>query len=342
MLLEFLERTREGPRYLWTDALALESLAALAARADEARYLDLGKRLVESVHHTLGRHRPDDSRSGWLSGLSEAEGARRPTVAGLRIGKPLPERGPEEPLDRRLEWDRDGQYFHYLTRWARALLLFHRVAPEAGCDTWARELLHTAHRAFCYRTPSGPRLYWKMSIDLRRPLVTSMGQHDALDGLVVCLLAGEAPELQAAMSDFEDILAEQDLLTTDPLGMGGLLLNANAIEDVIAAVGAERAKTLRRLRQRLLKCVSRGLEFYKAGVDERDSAEGRLGFRELGLAQGLRALRGADDLPESLAQKLTLGLSILNFWERPQSRATATWSAHRDINEMSLVAAQLA
>ena len=29
-------------------------------------------------------------------------------------------------------------------------------------------------------------MYWKMSIDLSRPLVASMGQHDPLDGFVTC------------------------------------------------------------------------------------------------------------------------------------------------------------
>jgi hypothetical protein len=34
----------------------------------------------------------------------------------LRIGKQLAERRPGERFDERLEWERDGQYFHYLTR----------------------------------------------------------------------------------------------------------------------------------------------------------------------------------------------------------------------------------
>jgi len=31
-------------------------------------------------------------------------------------GKALNERGADEPVDEHLEWNRDGQYFHYLTR----------------------------------------------------------------------------------------------------------------------------------------------------------------------------------------------------------------------------------
>ena len=87
----------------------------------DARWHGFATTLVADVHGTLGRHRPDEPRSGWLSGLSEAEGARQPTRGGLRIGKPRPERGPAEPYDERLEWDRDGQYWHYLTKWMDAL-----------------------------------------------------------------------------------------------------------------------------------------------------------------------------------------------------------------------------
>ena len=73
------------------------------------------------MHHVLGRHRDDDPRRGWISGLSEEEGERHPTRGGLRIGKPLNEREPDEPADSQLEWEQDGQYFHYLTKWMHAL-----------------------------------------------------------------------------------------------------------------------------------------------------------------------------------------------------------------------------
>jgi hypothetical protein len=87
----------------------------------EPHYGELALRLVDQVHHVLGRHRPEDPRTGWISGLPEAEGEAHPTRGGLRIGKPLPERSAEGPFDERLEWDRDGQYFHYLTKWMHAL-----------------------------------------------------------------------------------------------------------------------------------------------------------------------------------------------------------------------------
>ncbi|MGD2070882.1 MAG: hypothetical protein PVI57_19580, partial [Gemmatimonadota bacterium] len=74
-------------RYLWTDAHAVCTWLGLHAALDEDRFLDLALRLVDRVHHVLGRHRADDERSGWLSGLDEEEGARHPTAGGLRIGK---------------------------------------------------------------------------------------------------------------------------------------------------------------------------------------------------------------------------------------------------------------
>jgi hypothetical protein len=54
--------------------------------------------------------------------------------------------------------------------------------------SWARELAETAHGAFTHaKRGAGLRMYWKMSIDLSRPLVPVMGQHDPLDGYVTCL-----------------------------------------------------------------------------------------------------------------------------------------------------------
>lgn len=87
-------------RYLWTDAYAVCNFLGLGQTR-------LALCLVEQVHHVLGRHRDDDPRDGWISGLDDAEGERHPTGGGLRIGKELPERRPDEPageprLDRQI------------------------------------------------------------------------------------------------------------------------------------------------------------------------------------------------------------------------------------------------
>src|SRR5687768_7999762 len=90
LLAGFADRTgltTGGPpvRYLWTDAFAVCTLLGLGQA-------ELARALVDQVHHVLGRHRPDDPRTCWLSGLDDEAGAAHPTLGGLRIGKPRPER----------------------------------------------------------------------------------------------------------------------------------------------------------------------------------------------------------------------------------------------------------
>jgi len=116
LMKNFAERTgpaSEQPRrrYLWTDAFAVYNYLGMARASGEQGYAKSALQLVNQVHYTLGRHRNDDQRSGWISGLSDHDGERHPTRGGLRIGKDLPERDPRAPFDERLEWDRDGQYF---------------------------------------------------------------------------------------------------------------------------------------------------------------------------------------------------------------------------------------
>ena len=154
-------RTREQ-RYLWTDAFAVCNFLALHRATGSSEHLAHARLLVVHVHEELGRHRTDASRSGWISGLGEDEGRRHPTRGGLRIGKPLPERRADEPYDEDLEWERDGQYFHYLTRWMHALARMARATGEARYLEWAVELAETAHAAFTYTSAHDGRrrLHW--------------------------------------------------------------------------------------------------------------------------------------------------------------------------------------
>lgn len=116
------------------------NLLGLAEALGAKNYRDGALRLIDQVHGDLGRHRPDDSRRGWISGLPEAQGEQHPTAGGLRIGKPLNERGLDEPLDRERKWDRDGQYLHYLTKWMHALHCAGRHTGEPRYARWACEL----------------------------------------------------------------------------------------------------------------------------------------------------------------------------------------------------------
>jgi hypothetical protein len=343
-------------RYLWTDAFAVCNFLGLARATGEARWSDLARTLVEDVHRVLGRHRVDDARCGWISGLGEEEGARRPTAGGLRIGKPLPERPPGEPPDDRLEWERDGQYLHYLTKWMHALDQMARATGDATYERQAHELARRAHDAFAWQPGPGTRrrLYWKCSIDLSRPQVASMGQHDALDGLVTCVqldagTAGVAPDLQDAARDYASMLPGTSLATADPLGLGGLLVDAYRVHQLGRRGTLAGAQDLVRL---LLASAAVGLRSYADGGELRLPAERRLAFRELGLAIGLDAAAriAADPLPsveplgDALARVtafLPLRDDVEGFWSEPRRRTSDTWREHQDIDDVMLATALL-
>jgi hypothetical protein len=59
---------------------------------------------------------------------------------GVSGSAPLRDRGADEIIDERLEWDRDGQYFHYLTKWVHALCRTAFVMRSHECAQWAGEL----------------------------------------------------------------------------------------------------------------------------------------------------------------------------------------------------------
>lgn len=355
LMARFAERTgvaSDGPqrRYLWTDAFAVCNFLGLARATGDARHEATARRLVDDVHHVLGRHRADDARHGWISGLGDADGERHPTAGGLRIGKPLPERAPGEAYDEELEWQRDGQYFHYLTKWMHALDQAARATGEEAYERWAHELARRAHAAFAWRPrPDAPRrLYWKCSIDLSRPLVPSMGQHDPLDGFVTCLQldAAAAPggDLRAVIDDLATMLAATSLASSDPLGIGGLLVDAYRLHR-LGQQGVPEAAG--RLVDALLAAAATGLRLYATQPDLRAPAERRLAFRELGLAIGLAAAarladesRGGDPaVARRLAQVerfLALREYIEDFWTEPAHRAVASWTEHQDIGDVML------
>lgn len=316
-----------GRRYLWTDAYAVTNYLALANITQEPRWQKAALDLVESVHHVLGRHRPDDARRGWISGLSDHDGERHPTQGGLRIGKPLRERLVTEDYDPDLEWERDGQYFHYLTKWMHALGELARAADRPIFLTWARELAAFAHGAFTDGPSWNRRMFWKISIDGARPLVRSMGQHDPLDGYVTCveldawadaLSVDREPSLVEATTDFERMLEQMNPTTADPLGLGGLLTDAGRLE----ALGGHEA-LVSELREHALL----GIETFMDAPDLRLPANRRLAFRELGLAIGLGEGPLADE--------------ITAFWREPAHRRAATWTDHEDINDVMLATSLL-
>ncbi len=366
VMTEFAESTglstsEASPRrYLWTDAFAVCNFLELHRLTGNEDWRKFALDLVDQVHRVLGRHRDDDPRTGWISGLSEEEGERHPTVGGLRIGKSMNERQPSEPYDDHLEWDRDGQYYHYLTKWMHALDQVSRATENLAYNFQAVELAKAVHAAFVQHSPSGPqRMFWKMSIDLSYPLVPSMGQHDPLDGFITYrqlkttaleIFNASSPDLDKEIKDMESLCSGMDWTTADPLGIGGLLTDAYR---VFQMMGKGRFKKTGLLND-LLKASSKGLDSVVQNRSMKLPADYRLAFRELGMAIGLHAVegmkqwvaKGLEGFPENqtlrsqiqrLERYVRFGDSIEAFWLDPRNRKSSTWRDHQAINSVMLV-----
>ena len=351
----------EPRRYLWTDAFAVCNYLELYHQTGDAEDLQLALNLVDQVHSTLGKHHKDSEHSGWLSGLDEIQACLHPTIAGLRIGKQLNERQSDEVYDDQLEWDRDGQYFHYLTKWMLALNRVSQVTGKSIYNQWALELARAAHAAFTYTPVSGgaKRMYWKMSIDLSRAQVPSMGQHDPLDGLITFqqleTTANSFPETPAGLSlkteieELEVMCAGGNWATEDPLGIGGLLTDAYRLVQLIET---DHLHEMSRL-ESLLHDIEISLQAFVSNNQLNLPAEYRLAFRELGLAIGLQAIgrmqKTIEQHPENFTNtdQLKTRLSLLsrfhiinefieNFWLQPEHRSVDSWLEHVDINNVML------
>lgn len=352
-------------RYLWTDAFAVRVFLALHRRTGRRAHLEQALELVDLVHHVLGRHRRDDERQGWISGFSEAQGQMHPTAGGLRIGKPLGERRLDEPFDDRLEWERDGQYFHYLTQWMHALERLAAATRDLRWSQAAIELAQAACRGFIRRDPrsGAAKMIWKASIDLSRPLVDSMGQLDPLDGFVAMeRLAATARRLGVEADALADRSATLrsigDLVpswaTLDPLGLGGLLVEASQLIDLVA----DGSLRLDSLLPRVLADALRSLEASSIEQELHRPPDSRLAFRELGLAIGLRAIDSAEtsirDVPDRFGGETDAAWFLDHLdrihrfrpladrleaaWLDPAAEASGRWNEHLDINAVMLAA----
>jgi hypothetical protein len=341
-------------RYLWTDAHAVCTFLGLYHATGDEHYRDLAIALVDQVHNVLGRHRDDDSRHGWISGLQDEQGRLHPTAGGLRIGKRLPERRSSDAFDERLEWERDGQYFHYLTKWMHALCRAADVTREACYSVWAQELATAACKGFIVAAPGGKRMYWKMSIDLSYPLVPSSGQHDPLDGYITLheIALAAKSGLGNEIDSLADMLGGQTWTTMDPLGIGGLLFDAGRVVQLAAA----RQLDGRVLAGALVAATGLSLAAYARQPMLHLMADDRLAFRELGLCIGLRAIDGMARVVEShpqhfdadlgrdlqgLQQYVPLADRIEAFWRRTANQQARSWQEHADINAVMLATSLL-
>jgi hypothetical protein len=358
---EFVESTgllrdaRHCRRYLWTDAFAVFNFISLFRHTEEEKYLERAIQLVAQVHNVLGHHRYDDVRKGWISGLSEAEGRRHPTAGGLRIGKRLMERHVTEPFDELLEWNRDGQYFHYLTKWAHALVIIAQETDDARYLIQAHDLMKKVLSCFLYvpTTSRRSRIYWKMSIDLTRPLVSSMGHLDPLDGLVMLYELNRAysprdDSFRDELITLSEICSNSHWRAMDMLSIGSLMIEAYRMGQLIA-----RGEDLDiSLLYDVIHGAYEGLSDLD-GVDWDIAPELRLAFRELGLVIGLKAIgrfsevvlreKGLRDIlvkPLVAFERFLPLIGVIeHFWSAPENRINNTWVEHADINGVMMATA---
>lgn len=353
-------------RYLWTDAFAVCNFLGLYQQTGDRECKPLALRLIDQVHSILGRHRADDTRSGWISGLDEQQGNMHPTLGGLRIGKEMNERGSGEPYDDQLEWERDGQYYHYLTKWMHALNRAGAVTHNSTYHRWAVELAKTVHARFTYAPLSGGqrRIYWKMSIDLSHPHVSAMGHHDPLDGFITYLQLQAASagtshpstelDLSAEIADLARMCEGKNWATDDPLGLGELLSSSCKLAQLIFEKGLGYEDLL----ENVLQSSLLGLQSYERSNQLAFPADYRLAFRELGLSIGLHAAEKLAGLirhapgdvktkprlqsrADHLMNYMPLRDRIETHWLEPANWKLASWTEHRDIN-MVMLATSLA
>eukprot|EP01080_Neovahlkampfia_damariscottae_P007809 gene7809-12282_t len=111
-----------GKRYLWTDSYGIILLVSLYKETKEIKYLQEAEWVIDDVKKKLGRKK------------------------GVRIG--------EDP-------DRDGQYFHYLSKWVYALNEIGKFIPQYHDE--AVKTIKDIHPHF-YVPHRG--IIWKMKEDL--------------------------------------------------------------------------------------------------------------------------------------------------------------------------------
>ncbi len=177
---------------------------------------------------------------------------------------------------------------------------------------------------FIHNTARGPRMYWKMSTDLSRPLVASSGLHDPLDGLLTLRELGvaESDPLLALLQSMAG--SGRAMATSDSLGIGGLLM------DCARATGA--------LRSALIESATQSVALFGRNNDLEEPAELRLAFRELGLSIGAAVAKRAGITVPGAGD---LAAKICSFWNDSSHRNNETYRDHYDINEVMRACAMI-
>ncbi|KAL8722323.1 MAG: hypothetical protein Q9225_001171 [Loekoesia sp. 1 TL-2023] len=274
-------------RYLWTDAFGVLNFLTLHQETSDEKYLHLAIKLIKTVHEVLGRTRDGKTR---LPGASDYN----PLNGGLRIGK-MDEGGP----------DADGQYHHYLTLWMFALNRMSLAVKDSNYNDQAVALAKAIHPRFFVNTHSAtPRMVWKISMDMSKPLVDASGKLDAVTGFVTFSLLAEAAKdsecLDKELVDYQRVIdqSSQHSLSGDTLDLG--------MELWVAHWGSPGNESAERLGLRCLETFDTLVEY---GLLE-GSFKRRLAFRDFGACLGLRCYAVRDPNYETAVH------SFLDKWTK--------------------------
>ncbi|KAL8725059.1 MAG: hypothetical protein Q9166_007590 [cf. Caloplaca sp. 2 TL-2023] len=274
-------------RYLWTDAFGVLNFLTLYKETTDRKYISLADNLIKTVHAVLGSTRDRKSR---LPGAVE----ENPLGGGLRIGK-MDEYGS----------DGDGQYHHYLSIWMFALNRMAIASGESNYNTQAIALAKAIHPHFFHDvTSAAPRMYWKIAMDMSRPLVASEGNLDAVDGFVVFRLlaaaSGDPQCLADEVADYQRVIDRKGMhaVSNDTLDLGMSLW--------IAHWSHGTDKSAQQLGSR---CLEKFDSLADQGLLESNFRR-RLAFRDFGACLGLRCYRGDDPNYEPLAERLLVKWEI--------------------------------
>lgn len=285
-------------RHLRTDSLAICALVSLS----EA---ELANRLADQINWTLGR--TADGKQ-WISGLSDREGAQRPTVGGVRIGNPLPERDPSLREPEHDEGLRDGVFLHCLTLYLRAL-------RQLGRKSQANDLGHAIAR-ICHAG-----MYWKVRTgDLTKPLIRCRSKQDAVESVVALSLVQDWNE---ARWIGQTRCISRCWTTGDVLTLGAMLISLSTLHQL--GLYPELQHSLRR-------DALKSLQIWWETEPLEVAGNLRVCFRECSLVLGLLSV-AADS---AFWRFQAVVDRIRQFWSTAENRQTPHYMEHQDINDVSL------
>lgn len=220
--------------------------------------------------------------------------------------------------------DGDGQYHHYLTIWMFALNRLSMASKDSKWNEYAVSLAKAIHpRFFVGRDTERPRMVWKIAMDMSRPLVTSQGNLDPIDGYVIFrklqAASGGKETLKEEIGDYQRVMERKGkhFVSSDTLDLGMSLWTSHWM-DQREEWAADLAK----------RCVSQMRQLFENGYLE-GNPRYRLAFREYGTAMGIGCAK-PDDYLEKQRQK------IVDIWEQYKS---STPGDLRPISEVMRAAA---